>query len=137
MDRPRWLALLAEAYGRNNQWRDGLEAIEEALRVIDETNECFFQARLYQLKGELLLKDRSSGAAVRAEECLLHGLEIARRQQARSWELCAATSLARLWRTQFKRSEAVDLLGPIYHFFTEGFETADVRNAKLLLDELS
>ena len=137
MDRPRWLTLLAEAYGKNNQWRDGLEAIEEALRVIDETNECFFQARLYQLKGELLLKDRSSGAAVRAEECFLHGLEIARRQQARSWELCVATSLARLWRAQFRRREAFDLLSPVYHLFTEGFDTADVRNAKLLLDELS
>jgi len=85
----------------------------------------------------LLLKDRSSGAAVRAEECFLHGLEIARRQQARSWELCVATSLARLWRAQFRRREAFDLLSPVYHLFTEGFDTADVRNAKLLLDELS
>jgi class 3 adenylate cyclase/predicted ATPase/energy-coupling factor transporter ATP-binding protein EcfA2 len=137
MDRPRWLALLAEAYGNNYQPQEGLTAVSEALTVAEETNECFFQARLCQLKGELLLKDGSPGAAAGAEACFHEALVVARRQQAKSWELCAATSLARLWCAQFKRREAYELLAPVYGWFTEGFDTADVKEAKAVLDELA
>lgn len=137
MDRPRWLALLAEACWSSNQSQEGLKAVSEALAVIEENKECFFQARLCQLKGELLLKEGSPGAATRAEACFQQALGIARSQQAKSWELCAATSLARLWCAQFKRQEAYDLLTPVYDWFTEGFDTADVKDAKALLDELS
>ncbi|HEY1364187.1 MAG TPA: AAA family ATPase, partial [Xanthobacteraceae bacterium] len=137
MDKPRWLALLAETCGTNNQPQEGLKAVSEALSVVEQTNECFFQARLCQLRGELLLKEGSSGAAAQAEVCFQEALSIARLQEAKSWELCAATSLARLWCAQFKRREARDLLAPVYGWFTEGFETADLREARTLLDELA
>jgi class 3 adenylate cyclase/predicted ATPase len=137
MDRPRWLALLAEAYGTNNQSQEGLKAVSEALRVAEETKECLFQARLCQLNGELLLKEGAPGAAARAESNFCEALAIAGRQQAKSWELCAATSLARLWCGQFKRREAYNLLAPVYDWFTEGFDTADVKDAKALLDQLA
>jgi class 3 adenylate cyclase/predicted ATPase/ABC-type transport system involved in cytochrome c biogenesis ATPase subunit len=137
MDKPRWLALLAEAYGINNQPDEGLEAVNEALRVVDETKECFFQARLCQLNGDLLLRKGLPDAEVAAEIQFREALAIARRQQAKSWELCAATSLARLWRAQSRRREAHDQLAPIYGWFTEGFDTADLKDAKVLLDELA
>jgi predicted ATPase len=105
--------------------------------VVEDSKECFFQARLYQLNGELLLKDGAPGAAARAEACFQRALEVARQQQAKSWELAAATSLARLWCAQFKREDAYELLAPVYDWFTEGFDTADVTDAKALLDELS
>ena len=136
MDKPRWLALMAEAYGNNNQSGEGLKAVAEALAIVDGTKECFFQARLFQLNGELLLKEGSPGAAARAEACFQEALAVARRQQAKSWELCAATSLARLWCAQLKRREAHDLLAPVYGWFTEGFDTADLKDARALLDEL-
>lgn len=135
MDKPRWFALLAETYGNNNQSREGLAAISEALVVVEDTKEYFFEARLYQLKGELLLKEGSLGAAARAEACFHEALAIARRQNAKSWELCAATSLARLWCAQQKRRAAHELLAPVYGWFTEGFDTADLKDAKALLDE--
>jgi class 3 adenylate cyclase/predicted ATPase/ABC-type transport system involved in cytochrome c biogenesis ATPase subunit len=137
MDKPRWLALLAEAYGINNQPDEGLEAVKEALRVVDETNECFFQARLYQLNGDLLLRKGLPDAEVAAETQFREALALARRQEAKSWELRAATSLARLWRAQSRRREAYDLLAPIYGWFTEGFYTVDLKDAKVLLDELA
>jgi predicted ATPase len=137
MDRPRWLALLAETYWSNNQPQEGLKAVSEALTVVEDSKECFFQARLCQIKGELLLKDGSPGAAAHAEACFQQALEVARSQQAKSWELGAATSLARLWCAQFKRQEAHDLLAPVYDWFTEGFDTADVKDAKALLDQLA
>ncbi len=137
MDKPRWLALLAETCGMNGQPRQGLGVISEALSVVEQTKECFFQARLYQLNGELLLKEGLPGAAPRAEAYFRDALSIARLQEAKSWELCAATSLARLWSAQCKRREAHDLLAPVYDWFTEGFDTADLRQARTLLDELA
>jgi predicted ATPase len=90
---------------------------------------------MYRLKGELLLQQNAANQ-VEAESCFQHALDIARNQQAKSFELRAATSLARLWQQQGKRQEAYDLLAPVYHWFTEGFDTADLQDAKALLDAL-
>jgi class 3 adenylate cyclase/predicted ATPase len=138
MDKPRWLTLLAEAQLGNNQSQEGLDSVSEALAVIGQTGECFFEARLRQLAGELILQNKNIAASVaRAETCFQEALDVAGRQQAKSWELRAATSLARIWREQARRGEAYDLLAPIYEWFTEGFDTADLKEAKSLLDELS
>jgi class 3 adenylate cyclase/predicted ATPase len=134
MDRPRWLAILAEAYRINEQSHEGLKAVEEALKIIDETKECFFQARLCQLKGELLLIQGAPENTIPAETHFREALEIARNQRAKSWELAAATSLAKLWRTQSKWREARDLLAPVYDWFTEGFDTVALKEARELLD---
>jgi predicted ATPase len=91
---------------------------------------------LHRLKGELLLKQPVPDAP-QAEACLQQALAIARRQQAKSWELRAALSLSQLWQQQGKRAEAYDLLAPIYGWFTEGFDTADLQEAQALLGELS
>jgi hypothetical protein len=92
-------------------------------------------AELHRLQGELLLQQHAEHQA-EAENCFHHALDIARNQQAKSFELRAATSLARLWQQQGKRQEAHDLLAPVYHWFTEGFDTADLQDAKALLHEL-
>jgi predicted ATPase len=95
---------------------------------------CYCEAELYRLKGMLLQAVEGSGEA---EACFLQALDVARRQQAKSWELRAATSLARLWQQQGKRAEAHELLAPIYSWFTEGFDTADLRDARTLLSALA
>ena len=94
-----------------------------------------YEAELCRLKGELLLQ-QATGSDGEAETCFRQALDIARRQQAKSLELRAAVSLSRLWRYQGKRAEAYDLLAPIYSWFTEGFDTADLQEAKALLEEL-
>src|SRR5262249_51456920 len=94
------------------------------------------EPELCRLKGELLLQQNSANQAD-AETCFHHALDIARSQQAKSLELRATTSLARLWQQQGKRQEAHDLLASVYNWFTEGFDTADLKDAKTLLDELS
>ena len=99
------------------------------------TGERNYEAEIYRLKGEPLLR-QSSDNAVEAEACFHQAIDIARNQQAKSWELRAATSLARLWQHQDKRQDAYDLLAPVYGWFTEGFDTADLIDAKTLLDEL-
>ena len=91
---------------------------------------------MYRLKGALLLQQNSANQA-EAETCFYHALEIARNQQAKSFELRTATSLARLWQRQGKRAEARELLAPVYGWFTEGFDTADLQEAKALLDALA
>src|SRR5262249_53075678 len=96
----------------------------------------WYESECYRLKGALLLQQSSDNQA-EAEHCFHHALEIARNQQARSFELRAATSLARLWQQQGKRAEARQVLGDVYGWFTEGFDTADLKDAKALLDELS
>jgi predicted ATPase len=93
------------------------------------------EAELYRLKGELLLQQAAPNAP-QAETCFQQALDVARHQQAKSWELRAAMSLARLWQQQGKRAEAYELLAPIYGWFTEGFDTADLQEAKALLAEL-
>jgi len=138
MVRPYWLALLAEGYAKLGRLEDGLSALTEALTAARNTGERWWEAELYRLKGELSLRlDDPSWALSAAEECFCQALDIARRQQAKSLELRAAMSLARLWQHQGKRAAAYDLLAPIYGWFTEGFDTADLQEARALLDELA
>jgi predicted ATPase len=108
--------------------------LTEALTRVDTTGERWYEAELYRLKGALLLQ-QSSDHHIEAENCFHHALEIARNQQAKSFELRAAISLARLWQQQGKRTAAHELLAPIYGWFTEGFDTADLQEAKALLEE--
>jgi predicted ATPase len=131
-----WLALLAEAHGTLGEPEAGLAVLTEALALVDTTGARWCEPELYRLKGVLLLQQSSDNQA-EAEHCFHHALDIARNQQAQSLELRAATSLARLWQQQGKRQEAYDLLAPVYGWFTEGFDTADLKEAKALLDELA
>ena len=155
--RPYYLALLAEAYGRVEQTEEGLTALSEALTLVNKTEERWYEAELYRLKGELTLqsgkstsqKGKSQKSEVtdprplipdpqaEAEACFHKAIEIARKQQAKSLELRATMSLARLWQQQGKRAEAHTLLSEIYNWFTEGFDTKDLQEAKALLEELS
>jgi predicted ATPase len=134
--RPYWLALLAEAYGTTGQLEEGLAVLAEALTLADTTGERWCEPELYRLKGDLLLQQNSDSRA-EAENCFQQAISIARSQQAKSFELRTATSLARLWQQQGKHQEAHDLLAPVYDWFTEGFDTADLQDAKALLDELA
>jgi predicted ATPase len=130
-----WLALLAEAYGQAGQAEEGLRRLAEALAHVDTTGERSHAAEVYGLKGELLLRQAIPDEA-QAETCLHQALDIARHQQAKSWELRAALGLSRLWQRQGKRAEARELLAPVYGWFTEGFDTADLQEARALLAEL-
>ena len=127
------LAQLAEAYARAGQRTEGLYVLTEALTLMGKTAERWWEAELHRLKGELLAHTQDQREA---ETCFHHALTVARHQQAKSLELRAATSLARLWQQQGKRQEAHDLLTPVYGWFTEGFDTADLQEAKALLEEL-
>jgi DNA-binding winged helix-turn-helix (wHTH) protein/predicted ATPase len=157
---PYLLGVLAEAYGKAEQPAEGLKVVAEALAVAQNTGDCFFEAELYRLKGELLLKNSgariqkseastqsptlntqhltlNTHAKVEAEECFLKAIEIARRQQAKSLELRAVVSLSRLWQHQGKKAEARQMLSKLYGWFTEGFETTALQEAKALLDALA
>ena len=114
---------------------EGLRLLTEALAMADNNREGFFEAELYRLQGELWLRQTLPDAA-QAERCFRQALAVSRRQHAKSWELRAATSLARLWQQQGKHAEAHELLAPIYGWFTEGFDTADLQEAKALLKAL-
>jgi predicted ATPase len=114
----------------------GLEALTEALATLPKSAARWWEAELHRLGGELLLQ-RSVAEAGEAEACVQQALAVARRQQAKSLELRAAMSLAQLWQQQGKRDEARELLTPICGWFTEGFDTADLQEAKALLEELS
>lgn len=157
LGRPYFLALLAEAYRQRGQIEEGLTAVAEALEITSKTGECMHQAELWRLKGQLTLEARdwrletsssspqapslkpqvSRGVEQEAEGYFLKAVEIARRQQAKSLELRATTSLARLWRQQGKHHAAHNTLSEIYGWFTEGFDTADLREANALLKELT
>src|SRR5262249_33768534 len=113
----------------------GLTVLTEALTLTDTTGERWYKPELYRLKGALLLQ-QSSVNTTEAETCFHQAITIARSQQAKSFELRIATTMARLWQQQGKRQEAHDLLAPVYHWFTEGFDTADLQEAKALLDAL-
>ena len=113
----------------------GLALLAEALAVADDKGERRWDAELYRLKGEVLLA-RSVEHDAEAETCFRQALDIARQQQAKSWELRATMSLSRLWQRQGKRDAARQLLANVYGWFTEGFETADLWEAKALLEEL-
>jgi predicted ATPase len=128
--------LMAEALGRARQIAQGLAAIEEAIARSERTEERWAMAELVRVRGELLLLQGAPGAASAAEHHFRQALDWARRQGALSWELRAATSLARLLRDQGRSANAIACLQPIYDRFTEGFGTADLIAAKQLLGEL-
>jgi predicted ATPase len=133
---PYHLTLLAEAHGACGQVEEGLRLLAEALAVVHETGERFHEAELYRMQGDLLLRQATLDVH-QAETCFQQALDVARRQQAKSWELRAAMSMSRLWQRQGKRTEAQELLAPIYNWFTEGFDTADLQEAKALLETLA
>jgi predicted ATPase len=133
--RPHFLALLAEAHAAAGQVEAGLDVLAEALALVDYTAERYWEAEIYRLKGELLWR-QAIPDATQAETCFQRALAVARRQQAKSWEMRTAISLSRLWQQQGRRDEARALLAPVYHWFTEGFDTADLQDAKALLEEL-
>jgi predicted ATPase len=139
---PGWLSLLAEAYGNAGQVEEGLRVLVEALAAVHKSGERRWEAELYRLKGELLLR-QPVGAGLKhvpleeAETCFRQAVHIARRQRAKSLELQAVMHLSRLWRQQGKHDEARQSLAEIYGWFTEGFDTADLQEAKALLRELA
>jgi TOMM system kinase/cyclase fusion protein len=147
------LALLAEAHEKGGQAEEGLTLLAEALAVVDNNEEHLYEAELYRLKGELTLQQfnvqgskfnvanprsliPNPQAEAEAEACFLKAIDIARKQQAKSLELRAAMSLARLWQHQGKRDAARQVLAEVYRWFTEGFDTADLQEAKALLEAL-
>src|SRR5262249_23580902 len=134
-DRPFHLALLAEVCAQVGQTAAGLEALAEALATLAKSGVRWWEAELHRLRGELLLQHAVPQPG-EAEACFHQALAIARRQQAKSWELRAATSLAQWWQSKGKREAARMLLAPVYTWFTEGFDTADLQEAKTLLEEL-
>jgi class 3 adenylate cyclase/tetratricopeptide (TPR) repeat protein len=156
---PLFLGSLAQGYGQGGQAEEGLKVIAEALVMVEKNEECWNEAELYRLKGELTLQKEAggwrletgpsspqtsslkppvpSGVEQEAEEYFLRAIDIAQKQQAKSLELRATVSLARLWQQQGKVAEAHQMLSEIYNWFTEGFETKDVQEAKTLLEELS
>lgn len=141
-----------EAYRRKGQLEEGLNTLTEAFAVAHKTGECIDEAELYRLKGELTLQQQSKVTSRRskvfssqplrstqeaeAEACFLKAIETARKQQAKSMELRATTSLSRLWQQQGKHHEAREQLAAVYNWFTEGFDTKDLQEAKALLEEL-
>jgi predicted ATPase len=133
--RPLCLVLLAEAAGHTSQVEEALPLLAEALAAIEAIGRDELLAKTYRLQGALLLRQAVPDAA-QAEACFHQVLAVAHRQQAKSWELRAAMSLSRLWQQQGKPADAHALLAPIYGWFTEGFETADLQEAKALLEEL-
>ena len=129
------LCRLAEAYGRGGKAAEGLRLLGDALEAVHQNAEGYFEAEIYRLKGELLLQ-QVAGREGDAEVCFRKALNVARRQQAKSLELRAAISLGRLWQQQGKRHEARAMLEPIYGWFTEGFDTLDLQEAKALIEAL-
>ena len=131
---PHHIALLARAYKFAGQIQEALILLDDALQIAERTAERWFVAELNRQKGQLLLRQ---GHTEDAEQLYRKALGIAREQEAKLWELRAAASLARLRRDQGRQAEARDLLAPVYGWFTEGFETPDLKEAKALLDELA
>jgi len=159
--RPYCFALLAEGYGKGGQPDEGLRVLAEALTAVERTGERFYEAELYRLKGELL-RQKADGrpttadgrkadgrrsavggqrsteeAESEAETCFQKAISVARHQQTRSLELRATVSLCRLWQGQGKKEEARQMLQEIYGWFTEGFDTADLKEARALLEALA
>jgi predicted ATPase len=134
--RPYLLALLAEAYGHAGHPETGLTCLAEAVTLMEATEERWWEAEVYRLQGALLLCLPRPDIP-QATACWHQALDVARRQQARALELRAALSLSRLWQQQGQRAEAHALLAPIYGWFTEGFDTADLREAQGLLEQVT
>jgi predicted ATPase len=131
---PYHIALLASAHEIAGQIEEAVSLLDESLQIVERTGERWFAAELNRHKGRLLLRQ---GHPEAAEELYRKALRIAAEQEAKLWELRAAASLARLRRDQGRRAEALDLLAPVYGWFTEGFATQDLKEAKALLDELA
>jgi len=134
------LGSLAEAQAKAGQPQEGLATLTEAFELMEKTGERHWEAELHRIRAELLLMQGDQGqakAGLQAERSFQQAIEVARRQQAKSWELRATTSLARLWRQQGRVDEACQILAEVYGWFSEGFDTADLREAKALLEALS
>jgi len=135
---PYWLAMLTEAYWWAGQFESGLHTVAAALAAGQHNHEPWWDAHLYWLKGGLLRAQHGTTHQTHeVEACFRHALAVARHQQAKSLELRAAMSLSRLWQRRGKRDEARQVLAEVYGWFTEGFDTADLQEAKALLDELA
>jgi predicted ATPase len=132
---PHRLVILAEACGKAGQIEEGLSLLDEALAAMHRSGERWYEAKLHRLRGELLRMQGADEAEV--EVCFQRAIEVARQQQAKSWELRAVMSLCRLWQGQGKREEGRQMLAEVYGWFTEGFDTPDLKEAKALLEELS
>jgi predicted ATPase len=130
---PHFHALLASACETAGQMEEAVTLLDDALQIVETTGERWFAAELFRQKGRLLLRQ---GHSETAEELYRKALSIAQQQEAKLWELRAAVSLARLRRDQGRHAEARDLLAPVYRWFTEGFDTPDLKEAKALLDDL-
>jgi len=132
--RPLFLAIMAKEYAKAGRTTDGLSVLNEALEIVNRTEERYCEAEVYRLKGELLVRQ---GLFHDAETCFHKAIGVAREQGSKSFELRAVTSLARLRQTQAKREEAREMLAEIYNWFTEGLNTADLKEARALLDQLA
>jgi predicted ATPase len=130
---PTYLTLQADAYREVQQPQNGLRQLVEAINVTDRTQSRYYEADMHRVRGELFLSMHDEGAA---EASFRKAISVAQHQSAKTWELRASTSLARLWRDRGKRTEARDLLAPIYGWFTEGLDTPVLKDAKALLDQL-
>ena len=135
LNRSVMLVMLAEAYSRIGAIDQGFTALTEAAEIMTHDGERYCEAELFRVKGDLLLR-QSPDHVAQAETSYGQALEIARSQQAKSLELRSAISLSRLWKAGEKRQDAYELLAPVYDWFTEGFDTADLMDAKTLLVEL-
>ncbi len=133
---PLFLSFLAKAYADHGQFEDAQRRIGEAIAGVETTRERWCEAEVNRVAGKIALKSPDMDTA-KTEAYLERALSVARQQQAKSWELRAAMSMARLWRDQSKRDDARELLAPVYGWFTEGFDTHDLKEAKALLDELA
>ena len=132
---PFYLSCLARAHVDLRKFDDAWRCIGEAMTAVETTKERWYEAELNRLAGEIALQSPKPDT-IKAEDHFERALSVARRQQAKSWELRAATSMARLWRNQGKPQQARELLAPVHNWFTEGFDTPDLKEAKALLDEL-
>jgi predicted ATPase len=134
---PMYLTYLAKAYANLNELSDAQRFIGEAMITIETTKETWYEAEVHRAAGEIALKSPPERDTTKAQAYFDRALAVARQQQAKSWELRAAMSMARLWRDQGKRDDARELLAPVYGWFTERFDTLDLKEAKKLLDELA
>jgi predicted ATPase len=133
---PTYLSYLTGAHAKLCQFEDAWHCIGEAMTMVQTTDESWYEAEANRVAGEIALMSPEQDAA-KAERSFERALTVARQQQAKSWELRASTSLARLWRSQGKPQQARELLAPVYGWFTEGFETRDLKEAKALLEQLA
>jgi predicted ATPase len=133
---PLYLSTLTRAYAELGQFAEAWRCVRQALTAVETTKERWYEADVHRTAGEIALMSPAPDET-KAEAFFERALSVARAQQAKSWELRAATSLARLWRDQGKRDPARDLLAPVYGWFTEGFDSLDLKEAKALLDALA